>query len=515
MSHPLPKPLRHLIVVGGDQLDIDSSVFDDFDPAQDAVLMTEAYDEATYVWQHKRRLVFFFTAMRGFRDDLVERGIPTLYNHLDDADAPASLADGLLTAIADHSPKQIILARPGDYRVLKALEAAAKSAKTPLSLVEESHFLTTPADFKTFREGRKRFILEDFYRHMRRETGYLMQDDKPVGGAWNYDKENRETFKKDGPGLLPRREAFAPTTRTQTVIELVAERFADSPGSLEDFTEPVTREDALAALDDFIKHRLPSFGTYQDAMWEEESTLYHSRISAVMNVKLLNPREVCEAAIAAYETGRAPLNAVEGFVRQIIGWREFTRGVYWDEMPDYAEMNALNATNDVPDFFWTGETDMACLSDVLGKLLRTGYAHHIERLMLMGLYLQLNDTDPFKAHEWHMSLYLDAIDWVSLPNMLGMSQHGDGGIVGTKPYCASGAYISRMGHYCSGCRYDPKESTGEKACPFTTLYWDFLARHESKFATNRRMMFQITNLRRKDTLTLTSIRKHAKTLMKN
>ena len=515
MSRRLPKPLRHLIVICGDQLDIDSSVFDGFDPAQDAVLMTEAYEEATYVWQHKRRLVFFFAAMRGFRDALIELGIPIFYNSLEDKNAPASLADGLLAAIKDHSPEEVILARPGDYRVLKALEDAADSAKTPLSLIEESHFLTTPAEFSGFREGRKRFIMEDFYRHMRKETGYLIEDGKPVGGAWNYDKENRETFKKDGPGLVPRRETFPPTKRTQTVIDLVAERFADSPGSLENFGEPVTREDALTALDDFIRHRLPSFGTYQDAMWEEESTLYHSRISAVMNVKLLNPREVCEAAIKAYDDGRAPLNAVEGFVRQIIGWREFTRGIYWDEMPEYADMNALQATNDVPDFFWTGETDMACLSDVLGKLLRTGYAHHIERLMLMGLYLQLNGTDPFKAHEWHMSLYLDAIDWVSLPNMLGMSQHGDGGIVGTKPYCASGAYISRMGQYCSGCRYDPKESTGEKACPFTALYWDFLARHENKFAANRRMMFQITNLRRKDDVTLTSIRNHAKTLMKN
>jgi len=216
-----------------------------------------------------------------------------------------------------------------------------------------------------------------------------------------------------------------------------------------------------------------------------------------------------------YEKGRAPINAVEGFVRQIIGWREFTRGIYWAEMPQYAEMNALNAHNDVPDFFWTGETDMACLRDALGKLLRTGYAHHIERLMLMGLYLQLYGTDPHKAHEWHMALYLDAIDWVSLPNMLGMSQHGDDGIVGTKPYCASGAYIGRMGHYCAQCRYDPKVAFGEEACPFTTLYWDFLARHEKKFATNRRMTFQLKNLHRKDVLDLKKIRKHAETLNKN
>ena len=381
-------------------------------------------------------------------------------------------------------------------------------------MIEDSHFLMAPSEFAAFREGRKRFIMEDFYRHMRKETGYLMDGKKPIGGEWNYDKENREVFKKDGPGLLPRREVFAPTDRTQDVIDMVAARFPDAPGSLDDFREPVTREDALASLDDFIANRLPDFGRWQDAMWEGESTLYHSRISAVMNVKLLHPREVCDAAIAAYEKGRAPLNAVEGFVRQIIGWREFTRGIYWMEMPAYAEMNGLNATNDVPDFFWTGETDMVCLNDALGKLLKTGYAHHIERLMLMGLYLQLYGTDPFKAHEWHMALYLDAIDWVSMPNMLGMSQHGDGGIVGTKPYCASGAYIGRMGHYCGNCRFDPKESVGEKACPFTTLYWDFLARHENEFATNHRMKFQINNLRRKSDKDLAAIRKHAKTLVK-
>ena len=510
MSQPIPNPLRRLIIICGDQLDADSAVFEGFDPARDAVLMTEAYDEATYIWQHKRRLVFFFAAMRGFRDALNERGFPVVYNALDDKDPPHSLAEGLKRAIDAHAPEEIRLTRPGDYRVLMALTDTAD-----IEVIEDSHFLTTPAAFAAFREGRKRFIMEDFYRHMRKETGYLMQDGKPVGGDWNYDKENREVFKKDGPGLLPRRDTFGPSARTQQVIDMVADRFPDAPGSLDDFKEPVTREDALTALDDFIANRLPDFGRWQDAMWEGESTLYHSRISAVMNVKLLHPREVCDAAIAAYEKGRAPLNAVEGFVRQIIGWREFTRGIYWMEMPTYAEMNGLKATNDVPDFFWTGETDMACLRDSLGKLLETGYAHHIERLMVMGLYLQLHGTDPFKAHEWHMALYLDAIDWVSMPNMLGMSQHGDGGIVGTKPYCASGAYIGRMGHYCGDCRFDPKESTGEKACPFTTLYWDFLARHEKAFATNHRMKFQLNNLYRKSDADLAAIRKHAKTIIKS
>ncbi len=510
----MPGRVRRLIVVCGDQLDADSAAFEGLDPVRDVVLMTEAYEEATYIWQHKRRLVFFFAAMRAFRDALTEKGIPVLYNALDSGTPAPSLSASLTAAAEQLTPEEIILVRPGDYRVLCALEVAAGALGIPLRLLEDTHFYTTPAEFREFRSGRKRFILEDFYRAMRRQTGYLMENGKPVGDAWNFDKDNRGAFKKDGPGLLPRRVTFPPSAQTRAVIEMVSECFPDAPGSLDGFDEPVTRADALAALKDFAENRLPEFGVYQDAMWEGESTLYHSRISAVMNVKLLNPREVCAAALEGYEKGRVPLNAIEGFIRQVIGWREFTRGVYWTEMPDYEALNALRATRDVPDFFWTGDTDMACLRDTLGKLLRTGYAHHIERLMIMGLYLQLYGTDPFKAHEWHMALYLDAIDWVSLPNMLGMSQHADGGIVGTKPYCASGAYIGRMGHYCGGCRYDPKVSVGEKACPFTTLYWDFLARHEEKFKANRRMKFQMLNLQRKAESELKIIRKHAESLMK-
>ena len=509
------KKLRNLVVICGDQLDHDSAALDGFDPERDAIVMTEAAEEATYVWQSKRRIALFFAAMRHFRDAQRKAGRTVLYTALDDEKPPESLAGGLKTAVAQHDPERVVMGQPGDWRVQEALEGAAGETGVPLTILEDRHFFATIDDFEEFSDGRKRFIMEDFYRMMRKRTGLLMQDDKPSGGAWNYDKDNRKAFGKNGPGLIAPRAHYQPDPVTLDVLRLVEKRFADAPGTLEDFGEPVTREDALHALDDFIANRLRDFGTHQDAMWDDSSTLNHSRISAVINLKLIDPREVCDAAIAAYEAGAAPLNAVEGFVRQILGWREWVRGLYWTRMPEYAGLNALEADRDIPDFFWTGETDMACLRDMLTRLLRTGYAHHIERLMGMGLYLMMVGARPYAAHDWHMGLYLDAIDWVSLPNMLGMSQHGDGGIVGTKPYCASGAYIDRMSNYCSGCRFDPKQSTGERACPFTTLYWDFLARHEERFSGNRRMALQMKNLHRKDADELRTIRAQAEKLCEN
>ena len=504
---------RNLIVVCGDQLDHASAALDGFDPERDAILMTEAAEEATYVWQSKRRIAVFFAAMRHFRDAQRRAGRTVLYNALDDEAPPATLAEGLIAAIARHDPERVTMVRPGDWRVARALEEAAGATGVPVSMVPDRHFYGSVAEFEAFSDGRKRFVMEDFYRMMRKRTGLLMDEDgKPEGGVWNLDKDNRKSFGRKGPGLIAPRARYQPGPVTLDVLRLVATRFAEAPGSLEDFAEPVTREDALHALDDFIANRLRDFGTHQDAMWEGASTLNHSRISVALNLKLLDPREAVDAAIAAYHDGAAPLNAVEGFVRQILGWREWVRGIYWTRMPDYADLNALEATNDLPAFFWTGETDMACLRDMLTRLLRTGYAHHIERLMGTGLFLLMYGVRPQAAQDWHMGLYLDAIDWVSLPNMLGMSQHGDGGVVGTKPYCATGAYVDRMSNYCGNCRFDPKQSTGDEACPFTTLYWDFLAAHETRFEGNPRMALQVRNLRRKEESDVASIRKHAERL---
>lgn len=500
--------LRRLVVVLGDQLDADSTALDGFDPDRDAILMTEAAEEATYLAQHKKRLVLFFAAMRHFADAQRAAGRRVIYRVLDGGEPAATLAESLRRAMKDERPAEVVLVRPGDWRVLKALDEAAPAMR----LLEDGHFLSTPTDWAEMREGRNRFILEDFYRAMRRRTGWLMDCAAPVGGLWNLDKENRRPFGKSGPGLIPDRPHSAPDAITTEVMRMVERRFPDAPGSTKGFAEPVTRRQALAHLDAFVNDRLARFGDHQDAIATGRATLNHSRISAAMNLKLISPREACERAIAAYESGETPLNAVEGFVRQILGWREFARGVYWTLMPGYAERNALDAHADVPAFYWTAETDMACLRDALGHVLREAYAHHIQRLMVLGLFLMMWGARPYRAHEWHMGMYLDAVDWVSLPNVLGMSQHADDGVMGTKPYCASGAYIDRMSDCCKSCRYDPRQATGDNACPFTTLYWDFLRRHGERFRMNMRMRMQLSNLARKTSQELAAISRAANSL---
>ncbi|MEO0819848.1 MAG: cryptochrome/photolyase family protein [Pseudomonadota bacterium] len=497
-------PARRAILVLGDQLDIDAAVLAAADPARDVVVMTEAREEAAYVPQHKKRLVLFFAAMRHFAEALREKGFTVRYHALDGSEPAGSLAEGAARVAAE----EVHVTRPGDWRV----ETALKARFPGLVVHEDTHFLSSPAEFAGWREGRKRFILEDFYRRMRRKTGWLMEGDDPVGGVWNLDKENRKSFGKGGPGATPGRPNSAPDSITEAVMRMVERDFPAAPGSTAGFAEPVTRRAALAHLAHFIEHRLPRFGDYQDAVATGHSTLYHARLSAALNLKLLDPREVCQAAIAAYEAGAAPLNAVEGFVRQILGWREFVRGVYFAEMPGYAAMNGLGATADLPDLFWTGETEMACLADTMGQLVEEAYAHHIQRLMVAGLFAMLWGAHPYRFHDWHMGMYLDSVDWVSLPNTLGMSQHADGGIVGTKPYAASGAYISRMSDCCRRCRFDPKLAVGPRACPFTTLYWDFLDRHEGRFRANRRMAMQMRNLDRKSADDRADIRRAADAL---
>ncbi|MEM1300069.1 MAG: cryptochrome/photolyase family protein [Pseudomonadota bacterium] len=492
--------IRKLLIILGDQLDADAALFDGMDPARDAVVMTEAREEAGYLRQHKKRLVLFFSAMRHFRDALRAAGWTVHYHTLDGEHPAETLSDGS----ARYAAEARHVTRPGDHRVLTAL----KNRFPDLHVHDDRHFLSQPEEFAAWKSSRKRVILEDFYRWQRRETGWLMDDDKPHGGQWNFDHDNRKSFGREGPGFTPGRPHSEPDEITRDVMAMVEREFPNAPGSTQGFAEPVTRAQALDHLDQFIRERLIHFGDYQDAMATGHLTLWHSRLSAAMNLKLLDPREVIDRAVAALSDG-APLNAVEGFVRQILGWREFVRNVYWTEMPGYADMNHLDAHADLPGFFWNGETEMACLADGLGQLVKTGYAHHIQRLMVMGLFGLLWRAHPYRMHEWHMEMYLDAVDWVSLPNVLGMSQHGDGGIVGTKPYTASGAYIDRMSDYCRGCRYDPKASTGDKACPFTALYWDFLAHHGDTFRGNQRMKMQMRNLDRKTADDVREIRNSA------
>lgn len=499
---------RNLILVLGDQLGAASAAFDGFDPTQDAVWMAEVAEESTHVWSHKARIAMFLAAMRHFRDDLKQRGWKVHYRQLDDAANSGTLAEELKTVIQALRPGKLIMVEAGDWRVQQAIIAAAKQLAVQLEVRPDRHFLSSRTEFSRHVAGRKQLRMEFFYREMRRKHHVLMEGDAPVGGAWNFDAENRESFGTGGPEKVAEPISFKPDAITREVIARVEQRFPQHPGSLKHFDWPVTREQAQAALRDFIRHRLAQFGQFQDAMWAEEGSLFsgtasrrqtylfHSRLSAALNLKLLDPREVIAAAEAEYRAGRAPLASVEGFIRQILGWREYVRGIYWQFMPGYLQNNALHATAPLPKFYWTGDTEMRCLREVIGQTLVYGYAHHIQRLMVTGLFTLLLGVRPQAVHEWYLAVYVDAVEWVELPNTLGMSQFGDGGLMASKPYVATGKYIQRMSNYCSGCRFDPAQSTGATACPFTTLYWDFLLRHESLLAKNQRMTMQLRNLQR-------------------
>lgn len=389
-----------------------------------------------------------------------------------------------------------MLTAPGDWRVLRALRAVVAASGVSLEIRDDRHFFSTVREFAAHAQGRKQLRLEYWYRVLRQKTGILMQAGKPLGGLWNFDADNRAAFSAEEPGKVPKRSHFAPDAITSEVLALVSSRFARHPGSLTSFGWSVTREQALVALQAFIDERLPYFGKFQDAMWSGQAWLYHAHLSSSLNLKLLSAREVVQAAEAALRANTAPLPAVEGFIRQILGWREYVRGVYWTRMPDYLASNALDAQAALPEFYWTGETEMACMRDAIGQTLQHGYAHHIQRLMVTGLYALLLGVRPQEIHAWYLSMYVDAVEWVELPNTLGMSQFADGGIMASKPYAATGKYIQRMSNYCQGCRFDPAEAVGDKACPYTTLYWDFLIRHETRFANHPRMALQIKNLAR-------------------
>jgi deoxyribodipyrimidine photolyase-related protein len=402
-----------------------------------------------------------------------------------------------------------LMTAPGEWRVLQALRQVVHEHGMELEIEEDSHFFSTVRAFAAHAAKRKQLRQEFFYREMRQKTGILMKGDKPVGGQWNFDVDNRGSFGRLGPGLLPPPCRFEPDEITQGVMRLVKQRYATHPGNLDHFGWPVTREQALEALAAFISQRLPWYGQYQDAMWEGEVWLYHSHLSCALNLKLLSAAQVVAAAQEAFEEGLAPIEAVEGFVRQILGWREYVRGIYWTHMPDYAQRNDMHANLALPDFFWTAKTEMACLRDAISQTVEHGYAHHIQRLMVTGLYALLLGVRPQEVHAWYLGMYVDAVEWVELPNVLGMSQFADGGLMASKPYIASGKYIERMSNHCRGCRFKPAESTGQSACPFTTLYWDYLDRHHEKLARNPRMLMQLKNLNRLSIQERSDIHLHA------
>jgi deoxyribodipyrimidine photolyase-related protein len=381
----------------------------------------------------------------------------------------------------------------------------------PVEIVADDRFLCSHAEFEDWVGTRKQLRMEFFYREMRRKSGLLMDGDKPEGGKWNFDADNRKPAKRDL--MMPRPLHFAPDSITREVIAMVEARFPGNMGKTDRFGFAVTRADALRQQTHFLDHALPQFGDYQDAMLTGEPFLWHSILSPYINSGLLDPIQLCRAVEERYRQGKVPLNAAEGFIRQIIGWREYVRGIYWHSGPDYVDRNALGATRNLPGFYWTGETDMHCLAQAIGQTLDYAYAHHIQRLMITGNFALLIGADPKQVHIWYLEVYADAYEWVELPNTLGMSQFADGGLLGSKPYASSGAYINRMSDYCGSCRYDVTQRVGPDACPFNALYWDFLARNEKKLRPNNRMAMPYRNWDRMAEADKTALRTQARAFL--
>ncbi|MGB4115120.1 MAG: cryptochrome/photolyase family protein [Polaromonas sp.] len=517
---------RHLVLILGDQLDEDSSAFEGFDPTLDRVLMVEAFEESTHVWSHKIRTTLFLSAMRHFAESLRLRGWPVEYRALD-THGDKTLADGLLAAIEQYQPLAVIGVEPGDLRVRDQIESAIKSGatcarihspkplkepqkepKTGVSVSfqagfltwrEDKHFLCSLPQFRKWAGKTASLRMEFFYRTMRKQYKVLVQgkaNDEPVGGQWNFDADNRKNFGKAGPQNVPKAVDYKPDAITKEVIKLVNTHFAAHPGNLDDFNWPVTREQALIALKDFIANRLPQFGPHEDAMWTNLDFGWHSLLSSSLNLKLINPLEVVLAAEQAYKKHDLDLASVEGFIRQILGWREFMRGVYFLDMPELKTANHYGHTNPLPKWYWTGDTHMSCMKQSIGQTLKNGYSHHIQRLMVTGMFGVTAQISPQAVCDWYLAVYVDAIEWVELPNTAGMALFANGGRFTSKPYVASGAYVKRMSNYCGGCKYEPETRIGVNACPMTTLYWNFLDKHEETFGSNPRTALMVKNLQR-------------------
>lgn len=475
-----------LIPVLGDQLSHGLSSLQDVDKADAVVLLMEVADETTYVRHHKSKIVLIFSAMRHFAEELRNAGWRVDYIRLDDPANSGSFTREIARAMERYQIDAIQITESGEWRVKAMIDGWEKRFGCPVRILDDERFLCGVLEFQTWAQSRNELVMEFFYREMRRKTGLLMTGDgKPEGGQWNFDKDNRKPPKHWLNYPAPMR--FVPDEITHEVIALVADRFASHFGGLEKFALPVTADQARQALQHFIRTALSDFGTYQDAMVTGQDWLYHSWLSPALNLGLLTPMEVAEAAAEAYSAGNVPLNAAEGFIRQIIGWREYVRGYYWLEMPGVASANALDARRPLPEFYWTGDTEMLCLAEAIRNTRDHGYAHHIQRLMVLGNFAMLVGVLPQEVADWFLVVYADAYEWVELPNVIGMSQYADGGRLATKPYAGGGAYINRMSDHCGHCRFDVKQKTGPAACPFNALYWDFLARHERKFRRNRRM----------------------------
>lgn len=481
-----------LRIILGDQLSKEISSLSGINAEEDIVLICEVFAEATYVKHHKKKIVFLFSAMRHFAEELrVEKNYQVEYLKLNDPEPMQSFTQAVEKTLAKHKIDEIIVTSPGEYRVLTEINIWQELFGLPVDIREDARFLCNQVEFKNWSKDRKNLRMEYFYREMRKKYSILMDGDQPIGGKWNFDLENR---KPPNPNFdIPETFSSEPDAVTLDVMQLVEDKFSDHMGVLSDFHFAINAAQAKIALKQFIDERLKYFGDFQDAMIQGKPWMYHSHVGLYLNCGLLSPLECIQAAEQAYHDSHAPLNAVEGFIRQILGWREFVRGIYWNEMPDYASLNFFEAERDLPAFYWDADTKMNCMHQSVKETSQNAYAHHIQRLMVLGNFALLTGIDPVQVNAWFLSVYADAFEWVELPNVSGMALFADGGYLASKPYAAGGGYINKMSNYCKSCSYSVTKKSGPDACPFNYLYWDFLERNRNKLGNNHRigMMYKV------------------------
>lgn len=467
-----------------------------FEHQHDDVLyvMMEVRQETDYVLHHAQKIIAIFAGMREFARRLQLHGHRVHYLRIDDPDNRHAIDENIKMLASAYQASQFHYQAPDEYRLDQQMYAFSQASDLQCHMFDSEHFYTQRDTAGIIFEGRKKWLMEHFYRQMRTEHHVLMDDKKPAGGEWNFDHDNRKSW----PGLPWEPEDFRPQHNHLVLWESIQNAGVKSFGesNAAQFSWPLHREEALLQLHAFIRLALPHFGQFQDAMSSKAWRLFHSLLSFALNTKMINPQEVVNEVEAAWQRGEVPIAAAEGYIRQIIGWREYVRGVYWHFMPDYAQENVFEHQTDLPSWFWTGKTKMRCLSHAIGQSLEQAHAHHIQRLMVIGNFSLLAGLHPQRVHEWYLGVYIDAFEWVELPNTLGMSQYADGGVLATKPYVSSAAYIDRMSDYCKGCHYDKKQRTTDNACPFNALYWDFFSRNETQLSNNPRIGMVYPQLRK-------------------
>lgn len=507
-----------LRLVLGDQLNASHSWYQQVDPGV-LYLIAELRQETDYVKHHVQKLCAFFAAMEAFSLALSKAGHRVSHLTLDDTREYTDLADLLTHLCRHHQVTRFEYQRPDEYRLQQQLAQFSAGEDVSVSVCDSEHFLLPFDEIPDYFARGQHHRMETFYRKMRKRFVILMEDGEPTGGRWNFDAENRNKLKTADLKSIPEPLVFAnPVDR---VLQRLDKHKVSYFGSCEQhLLWPVTRAQAKQLLTYFCTHCLPSFGRFQDAMTansEHSWSLFHSRLSFALNAKLLHPMQVILAALDAYKkTGsQITIAQVEGFVRQILGWREYIRGVYWANMPEYAEQNSLAASRVLPEFFWTGDTRMRCMQQAISQSLRYAYAHHIQRLMITGNFCLLFGIEPAQVDAWYLGIYVDAIEWVEMPNTRGMSQFADGGIIATKPYAASGNYVNKMSDYCKDCHYDVKRKDSEDACPFNSLYWHFMQRHRARLNANPRIGMVYRNWDKLNGATREAILKRADAIIAN